>query len=40
MKGHWMLGDMLLNVNSGLGFTLSPVRYNAPAQMSVIKLGM
>jgi predicted MPP superfamily phosphohydrolase len=38
VKGHWTLGDMLLNVNSGLGFTLSPVRYNAPAQVSVITI--
>lgn len=36
VKGHWTFEDMLLNVNSGLGFTLSPVRYNAPAQVSVI----
>ena len=38
VKGHWWFDDMLLNVNSGLGFTLSPVRYNAPAEVSVVRV--
>lgn len=38
VNGHWNLDRLLLNINSGLGFTLSPIRYNAPAQVSVIKI--
>ena len=38
VNGHWYKDQMLLNVNNGLGFTLSPVRYNAPAQVTVITL--
>lgn len=39
VNGYWMIGDMLLNINNGLGFTLAPVRYNAPAQVSVIRVN-
>ncbi|MEX2435874.1 MAG: hypothetical protein WD735_04255, partial [Balneolaceae bacterium] len=38
IRHDYTLGDLLLNVNSGLGFTLSPVRYNAPADYSVIDI--
>lgn len=36
--GTYREGDLIVNVDNGLGFTLSPVRYNAPATISVIDL--
>lgn len=38
VNGPFRLEELFLNVNSGLGFTLSPVRYNAPATVSVIRV--
>lgn len=38
IQGVYYEKDMLINVNSGLGFTLAPVRYNAPANITVIEL--
>ncbi|MFH5886036.1 metallophosphoesterase [Halalkalibaculum sp. DA3122] len=38
VQGQYQEGEMLINVNNGLGFTLSPVRYNAPPNISIIEL--
>lgn len=38
VRGVYHLGKLVLNVNSGLGFTLAPIRYDAPANISVIRL--
>lgn len=37
-RGICWVGQMLLNINSGLGLTLAPLRYQASAEISFIKL--
>ena len=39
VSGTYQRGDLLLNINNGLGFTLAPVRYNAPPAITVIVLN-
>ena len=38
VQGRYRRDQLLVNVNNGLGFTLAPVRYNAPPNISVIDL--
>ncbi|MCS7228732.1 MAG: metallophosphoesterase [Candidatus Kryptonium sp.] len=38
-SGYYYVNSMLVNVNKGLGFTLAPIRFNAPAEVTLIKLS-
>ncbi|CUS99694.1 metallophosphoesterase [Candidatus Chrysopegis kryptomonas] len=38
VSGDYRFNSMLINVNNGLGFTLAPIRLNAPAEVTIIKL--
>lgn len=37
-RGTQHVGQMLVNINSGLGYTLVPLRYHAPAQVTLVQL--
>lgn len=38
LSGVYKVGELFININNGLGFTLAPVRYNAPPNISVIDI--
>lgn len=38
VSGQYWRDDLLININNGLGFTLAPVRYNAPPEVTVIEV--
>jgi predicted MPP superfamily phosphohydrolase len=38
LSGQYRFGSMFININNGLGLTLAPIRYNAPASVTLIKL--
>jgi predicted MPP superfamily phosphohydrolase len=38
LSGFYEVGRMLISVNNGLGLTLAPIRYQAPAEVTLIRI--
>ncbi len=38
VSGEYRIGETILNVTNGLGFTLAPIRFHAPLEMTLIVL--
>ncbi|MBI2485608.1 MAG: metallophosphoesterase [Deltaproteobacteria bacterium] len=38
LSGQYRFGSMFININNGLGLTFAPIRYNAPAGVTLIRL--
>ncbi|MGB2868964.1 MAG: metallophosphoesterase [Bacteroidota bacterium] len=38
VSGLYHVGSLVVNVTNGLGFTLAPIRFNAPAEITILKL--
>jgi predicted MPP superfamily phosphohydrolase len=38
LSGFYQVGNMLVSVTNGLGFTLAPIRYHAPAEITLLTL--
>lgn len=38
VSGLYRVGEMIVSVTNGLGFTLAPIRFHAPAEITVLKL--